>query len=71
MPAGGLLPFTHVPPNDIPALEAAFAAASFTGNEVAGLIMEPVLGEGGIHVLTHDFMRAARRRGCDCLKGHT
>lgn len=61
---GGLLPFTHVPPNDVAALEAAFAASAFTGNEVAGLIMEPVLGEGGIHVLTDEFMRAARRL-CD------
>lgn len=50
-----------MPPNDVAALEAAFAASAFTGNEVAGLIMEPVLGEGGIHVLTDEFMRAARR----------
>jgi putrescine aminotransferase len=57
---GGLLPFTHVPPNDVAALTAAFDAAAFTGTEIAGLILEPVLGEGGIHVLTDEYLRAAR-----------
>lgn len=61
---GGLLPFTHVPPNDIEALRHAFASAAFTGAEVAGVILEPVLGEGGIHILTDEYLRAARRL-CD------
>ena len=34
--AGGLLAFTHVPVNDVAALKAAFDAAAFTGNEIAG-----------------------------------
>lgn len=101
-----LLPFTHVPPNDIAALTAVsttghllaeqkhvtssahakstislphltaphylssptiplfspqvFEASEFTGNAIAGLIMEPVLGEGGIHVLTPEYLWAAR-----------
>ena len=61
---GGLLPFTHVPPNDVAALERAFESASFTGTDIAGVLLEPVLGEGGIYVLSDDFMRAARRL-CD------
>jgi putrescine aminotransferase len=60
----GLLEFTHVPPNDCDALRRAFDAAAFTGNEIAGLIVEPVLGEGGIHVLTDEYMRLARQL-CD------
>ena len=59
-----LLSFTHVPPNDIAALEAAFAAAAFTGSAVAGCLLEPVLGEGGIHVLSDAYLAAARRL-CD------
>ena len=36
------------------------AAAHATGNPVAGVIMEPVLGEGGIYVLSDEYLRAAR-----------
>jgi putrescine aminotransferase len=60
----GLLSFTHVKPNDCEALRRAFESAAFTGNEIAGLIMEPVLGEGGIHMLTDEYMRLARQL-CD------
>lgn len=59
-----LLPFTHVPVNDIAALTRAFEASKFTGNEIAGFIVEPVLGEGGIHLCTDEYLRAARRL-CD------
>lgn len=61
---GGLLPFSHVPVNDCAALTRAFEAAKFTGNELAGLMIEPVLGEGGIYVCTDEFLRTARRL-CD------
>ena len=46
---------THIEPNDIPALEAAV-----DGNTSA-IVLEPVMGEGGIIPLTHDFLAAARR----------
>lgn len=59
-----LLPFTHVPPNDCAALRGAFAAAAFTGDAPAGLLLEPILGEGGIHVLSDAFLRLAREL-CD------
>lgn len=59
-----LLSFSHVPPNDVAALRGIFASAKFTGKPIAGLILEPVLGEGGIHVLSDEFMRAAREL-CD------
>ncbi len=46
--------FTHVPPNDIGALELA------AGKRTAAILMEPILGEGGVHILTEDFLKAAR-----------
>lgn len=61
---GGLLPITHLPVNDLDALRRVFEASKFTGNEIAGLILEPVLGEGGIHVLTTEYMQLARKL-CD------
>lgn len=61
---GGLLPFTHVPVNDVTALRTAFESAKFTGSDIAGFLVEPVLGEGGIHVCTDEYLRAAREL-CD------
>jgi predicted acetylornithine/succinylornithine family transaminase len=46
--------FRHLPFNDIPALEA-----SLTPHTVA-IMLEPVQGEGGVHIATADFLRAAR-----------
>ncbi len=46
---------TFIPPNDIAALEAAVNART------NAIILEPVMGEGGIIPLTHDFLAAARR----------
>ncbi len=31
------------------------------GSHTAAILLEPVLGEGGVHVLTHEFLREARR----------
>ncbi len=46
---------TFVEPNDVAALEAAV-------DETTGAIfLEPVMGEGGIIPLTHEFLAAARR----------
>merc|ERR1712137_124888 len=57
---GALLDFTHLPLNDVAALEAHFEGSEFTGHHVAGVILEPVQGEGGINVCTNDYMRKAR-----------
>lgn len=51
---GPLVPgFSHLPYNDIAALEAAVDA------NTAAILLEPIQGEGGIHVATPDFLRAA------------
>jgi acetylornithine/succinyldiaminopimelate/putrescine aminotransferase len=50
--------FAFTPFNDAAALEAAI------DDSVAGVIIEPVQGESGVHPATGAFLRAARR-GCD------
>jgi LysW-gamma-L-lysine/LysW-L-ornithine aminotransferase len=45
---------THVPFNDVAALEAA------VGPDTAVVLLEPVQGEGGVHVATSEFLHAAR-----------
>ncbi|MDH4199375.1 MAG: aspartate aminotransferase family protein [Spirochaetia bacterium] len=45
---------TFIEPNDIKSLEAALS------DDTAGLIMEPVLGEGGIIPLTREFLQKSR-----------
>jgi predicted acetylornithine/succinylornithine family transaminase len=46
--------FVHVPPNDVDALDAAVDPGT------AAVLMEPVLGEGGVLPLEPSFVRAAR-----------
>ncbi len=46
--------FVHVPFNDPAALEAA------VDERTALVLLEPVQGEGGVHVATPEFLRAAR-----------
>ncbi|NPA95520.1 MAG: aspartate aminotransferase family protein [Thermodesulfobacteria bacterium] len=46
--------FTHVPPNNVHALKLA------ADKRTAAILMEPILGEGGVHVLDNDFLKAAR-----------
>src|SRR5690242_10471535 len=53
-PAG----ITHVPYNDVTALEAEFAAH---GDDVCAVILEPMQGEGGMTPGTPAFLQAARR----------
>jgi acetylornithine/succinyldiaminopimelate/putrescine aminotransferase len=48
-----------VPPGDIAALDAALAAG-----DVGAVLLEPILGEGGVVPLTPDYLRAVRAR-CD------
>jgi acetylornithine/LysW-gamma-L-lysine aminotransferase len=45
--------FSHVPPGDLAALDAAL------DERTAGLILEVVQGEGGVHPLPGDYLRAA------------
>ncbi len=58
----GFLPmlpgFEYVPFNDCEAIEAAFS------DEVAGVMIEPIQGEGGIIVATEEYMQTIRRL-CD------
>jgi putrescine aminotransferase len=58
---GAMVDVVHVPFNDAGALQAAFDAATFTGTPFAAAIIEPVQGEGGIHVATSAYLHAARR----------
>jgi acetylornithine/N-succinyldiaminopimelate aminotransferase len=53
-PAG----ITHVPYNDVAALEQEFARA---GSEMCAVILEPMQGEGGMTPGTPQFLQAARR----------
>ena len=56
-----LLSVCHVPFNDVEALAALFAAAEFTGDKLAAFIVEPVQGEGGVHVASDAYLSAARQ----------
>lgn len=58
---GALLPFQHVKLNDTAALRATFEASKFNGNEIAAFIVEPVIGEGGIHICSNEFLQEARK----------
>jgi putrescine aminotransferase len=55
---------SHTAFNDVAALTALFDAAAFSGERYAALIIEPVQGEGGVHVASRCFLEAARRL-CD------
>ncbi|HEX2884251.1 MAG TPA: acetylornithine transaminase [Candidatus Limnocylindria bacterium] len=47
--------FVHVPPNDADALRAAVS------DRTAAILLEPIMGEGGIHPATDAFLLAARQ----------
>ncbi len=52
---GPLVPgFVHIPPNDLKALEEA------VDEKTCAVILEPILGEGGVIPLTKEFLEAAR-----------
>ena len=46
--------FKHIPPNDIEALAKAVSS------ETCAIILEPILGEGGVIPLKEEFLKAAR-----------
>ncbi|HMI94241.1 MAG TPA: aminotransferase class III-fold pyridoxal phosphate-dependent enzyme, partial [Polyangiales bacterium] len=48
----------HVPYNDIAALDAVI------GTQTAGVLLEPIQGEGGVSVASDEYLRAARKL-CD------
>jgi acetylornithine/N-succinyldiaminopimelate aminotransferase len=50
--------FHHVAPNDVDELEETVTDAT------CAVLLEPIMGEGGIHSLSDDFLAAARR-ACD------
>jgi acetylornithine/N-succinyldiaminopimelate aminotransferase len=54
-PAG----FTHIPYNDVAALEAAFRDEG--GDDICAVILEPMQGEGGMTPGTPAFLQTARR----------
>jgi putrescine aminotransferase len=56
-----LLPgFRHVPYGDASALEKQIASAAFSGEDIAGVILEPILGEGGIIIPPDDYFPRVR-----------
>jgi acetylornithine/N-succinyldiaminopimelate aminotransferase len=50
--------FDSIPPGDLKAVEAA------VGPETAAILVEPIQGEGGVRVLTREFLRGLRKL-CD------
>lgn len=50
----------HVPFNDIDALQKALACAQAVGDDIAGVILEPIQGEGGVYVASPEYLPAAR-----------
>lgn len=54
----------HTPFNDVNALATMFQTLHATGEQVAAFLVEPIQGEGGIHVASDDFLQTARKL-CD------
>lgn len=50
--------FRHLPPNDLAAVRAAI------GEKTVAILLEPIQGEGGIHLATPEFLRGLREL-CD------
>ena len=55
-----LMHWTHVPFGDVEALRMVVECADFSGNRVAGVVLEPIQGEGGINVAPAGYLAAAR-----------
>lgn len=55
-----LLKWSHVPFGDSDALKKHFEACDFTGDKIAGVVLEPIQGEGGINVSPPGYLAAAR-----------
>ena len=50
--------FVAVPANDVAALERLFAEC---GNQICGMLLEPIQGECGVYPCTEEYLQAARR----------
>ncbi|CAF3105673.1 unnamed protein product [Rotaria socialis] len=59
-----LLNMRHIPFNDLAALEQTLSCLQFTGDDAAAVLLEPILGEGGIIVPSDDYFPGVRRL-CD------
>ncbi|MGD9119002.1 MAG: putrescine aminotransferase [Dehalococcoidia bacterium] len=47
--------FTHVPYGDADVLEKVMASAKFTGEDIAAVVLEPIMGEGGVIIPPDDY----------------
>ena len=52
--------FQHVPYGDAKMLETQIASASYTGEDIAAVILEPIQGEGGVIIPPDDYFRQVR-----------
>lgn len=59
-----LLKWSHVPFGDIDTLKTFMETCDFTGDRIAGLVLEPIQGEGGINVAPPGYLAACREL-CD------
>ena len=59
-PFAPLAPCEFLPYGDVPALEAAFAQGDNQGNDIAGVFIEPIQGEGGVIVPPAGFLKRLR-----------
>ncbi len=59
-----LLNWSHVPFGNIDALQIMMESCDFSGDRVAAVVLEPILGEGGIVVAPPGYLAAAREL-CD------
>jgi len=54
----------HIPFNDLLALEQTLSCLQFTGDDAAAVLLEPILGEGGVIVPNDEYFPGVRRL-CD------
>ncbi len=59
-----LLHWSHVPFGDLDALAQFMKTCDFSGDRIAGVVIEPIQGEGGINVSPPGFLPGAREL-CD------
>jgi len=52
--------FRHVPYGDADIIEKEIASAKFTAEDIAAVILEPILGEGGIIIPPDDYLPKVR-----------